>query len=87
LAKWVKSPLALTENALGSEHPKTATSLQGLALVYWKQRRYSEAEQLFQRTLAIFERMLGQNHLDTQIVRQNVISIQVSMNQGQQEEK
>jgi len=35
-----------------------------LALVYWTQGKYSEAEGLYKRALAILEKALGANHPD-----------------------
>ena len=50
---------------LGPEHPKTAASLNNLALLYYNQRKYAKAEPLYQRALAIREKVLGPEHPDT----------------------
>ena len=50
---------------LGPEHPDTLTSVDNLAGLYKAQGRYSEAEPLFRRALAGWERVLGQEHPDT----------------------
>ena len=39
-----------------------ATSLNNLALLYIAQGKYAEAEPLYQRSLAIWERALGPEH-------------------------
>ncbi len=39
-------------------------SLNNLALVYSAQGRYAEAEPIYQRSLAIFEKALGHEHPD-----------------------
>lgn len=57
--------LEIYENAMGSEHPQTATALNNLAELYRIQRRHKEAEQLCQRALAIREKVLGQEHPHT----------------------
>ncbi len=57
--------LAITEQALGPDHPYTAASLNNLALLYRSQGRYPEAEPLYQRALAIREQALGPDHPDT----------------------
>ncbi len=49
-----------------------ASSLNNLALLYRAQGRYSEAEPLFLRTLAIFEVRLGTGHPNTQTVLSNL---------------
>jgi tetratricopeptide (TPR) repeat protein len=54
--------LAIRENALGPDHPDVATSLNNLALPYYRQGKYAQAEPLFQRALAIWEKALGPEH-------------------------
>ncbi len=56
--------LAISEKALGPEHPDVATSLNNLAELYRDQGRYGEAEPLYQRSLAISEKALGPEHPD-----------------------
>jgi tetratricopeptide (TPR) repeat protein len=57
--------LAITEKALGPDHPETAVRLNNLALLYHNQGRYDKAEPLHKRTLSIRERALGGDHPDT----------------------
>ncbi len=47
------------------DHPSTASSLNDLAFFYHKQGKYEQAEPLYQRALAIYERVLGVEHPDT----------------------
>jgi tetratricopeptide (TPR) repeat protein len=54
--------LKLTEQRLGADHPKVATSLNNLAELYRTQGRYPEAEPLYLRSLAIWEKQLGADH-------------------------
>ena len=54
--------LAISEKALGPEHPSVATGLNNLALLYQAQGRYSDAEPLSKRSLAISEKALGPEH-------------------------
>jgi tetratricopeptide (TPR) repeat protein len=60
--------LALTddvlEKALGPDNPGFAKSLNNLAFLYGQQSRYSDAEPLFKRALAIGEKALGPDHPD-----------------------
>ena len=60
-----KRALAISEKALGPDHPSTATSLNNLALLYNSQGLYSQAEPLYKRALAINEKALGPDHPDT----------------------
>ncbi|MGQ3684570.1 MAG: tetratricopeptide repeat protein [Candidatus Loosdrechtia sp.] len=45
-------------------HPDVATSLNNLASLYKAQDKYAQAEPLFKRALAIFEKSLGPDHPD-----------------------
>jgi tetratricopeptide (TPR) repeat protein len=47
---------------LGPEHPVTAASLNKLAVLYYAQGRYAQAEPLHRRSLAIREKALGPEH-------------------------
>ena len=59
-----KRALAISEKALGANHPAVAQTLNNLACVYGDQGKYSEAEGLYKRALAIREQALGANHPD-----------------------
>ena len=54
-----KRALVIAEKALGPVHPRVATSLNNLAILYLAQGRYAEAEPLLTRSLAIREKALG----------------------------
>ena len=56
--------MTIREKALGRDHPEVATALNGLALLYFDQGRYADAEPLYQRALAIREKALGRDHPD-----------------------
>lgn len=49
---------------MGPEHPDVASALNGLAELYRLEKRYSEAEPLYQRALSIREKSLGHDHPD-----------------------
>jgi tetratricopeptide (TPR) repeat protein len=57
-----RQALAISEKALGPDHPDVATSLNNLALLYRDEGRFAEAEPLFQQALAIIEMALGPDH-------------------------
>jgi len=63
----LRRSLAITEKALGSDHPSTSTACHNLAVVMRETERYTEAEPLFRRALAIDEKALGQEHPDVGI--------------------
>ncbi len=48
----------------GPEDPRLAASLNDLALLYYTQGKNAEAEPLYQRALAIWEKVLGPEHPD-----------------------
>ena len=57
-----KRALAISEKALGPDHPDVAVSLNNLADLYDDQGRYADAEPLYKRSLAIWEKALGPDH-------------------------
>jgi hypothetical protein len=50
---------------LGTEHPDTATTIYDLAVLLQAQGELAAAQSLFQRALAIREKVLGPEHPDT----------------------
>ena len=63
--------LAITEAALGPDHPTVGIRLNNLAMVYQAQHRYAAAEELFQRALPILETTLGPTHINVTSLLQN----------------
>ena len=51
--------IALDEKGLGPESPELGTDLNNLGLLYVFSKRYGEAQQIYQRTLAIRIKALG----------------------------
>lgn len=60
---------------LGAEHPDTLISIASLALTYWKQGRWKEAEQLNISVIETSKRVLGVEHPDTLTMIGNLASI------------
>jgi CHAT domain-containing protein/tetratricopeptide (TPR) repeat protein len=58
--------------ALASEHPYVAQSLSDLAEVYRAQGRYADAEPLYRRALAIFEKARGYDQPNVAIALHNL---------------
>jgi tetratricopeptide (TPR) repeat protein len=52
----LKNSLEINEKALGPDHPDLAHDLYSLALEYHRDGQYAEAEPLYKRALAIFEK-------------------------------
>jgi tetratricopeptide (TPR) repeat protein len=52
----------IDEKALGANHHEVATDLNNLAALYYRQKKYTEAEPLIKRSLAIDEKTLDANH-------------------------
>lgn len=61
--------LAIREQQLGAEHPDTATSLHGLALLRQMQGNYFQARGLIERALKIRAKALGCEHPQTRQAR------------------
>ena len=56
-----------------------ATSLNNLAVLYSSQGKYVEAEPLYQRALAIYERVFGAAHPDVARVLGNMAGLYKNM--------
>ena len=76
---FYKKVLAVREKTLGPEHPDTASSLSGLALLYRAMGKYQKAEQLYERALTINEKNLGAEHPDTAITLNNLALLYAAM--------
>ena len=60
--------LAIKEKAFGPDHPSVGEGLNNLALLYWAQGQYGQAEPLLQRCLRIREKALALGALECRIV-------------------
>lgn len=60
----IQVSLEIRRKNLGTKHPKFAHNLYQLGIIYASQRKHKEAEQFYQRALAIQESSLEKNHLD-----------------------
>jgi CHAT domain-containing protein/tetratricopeptide (TPR) repeat protein len=67
---------------VGEDHLRTGISLNDLAVLYYNQGQYTQAEPLFKRVLAIRERALGPDHLDVAISLNN-LALMIYATQGQ----
>ncbi len=54
--------LAAGRATLGEDHPNVAATMGNLATVLEQESRLTEAEDLYKRTLAIYEKIFGSNH-------------------------
>ncbi len=75
----------ICEQSLGPDHPDVASPLNNLANLYFEQGKYSEAEPLYQRALAIWEQSLGPDHSLTRQVQENYRNLLHMMKHGQNE--
>ena len=64
-----------------------ATGLNNLAGLYREQGKYTQAEPLYQRSLAIREKALGQEHLDVATSLENYAVLLRKMNRAAEAEK
>ncbi len=76
--------VAITEQALGPDHPSLGTCLNNLATLYSDQGRYEEAEPLVQRDMAITEQALGPDHPSLAVSLNNLAGLY--RDQGRYEE-
>ncbi len=63
--------LEVSKRLLGDNHPDVAISLNNLAALYRKTRRYRKAKPLFEQALKICEQTLGVSHPTTMTIRAN----------------
>ena len=64
--------LAIREQILGGNHPRTTTSLHNLALLYYNQGKLEQAEPLFLRALTLREQLFGREHPRTLVILNNL---------------
>jgi tetratricopeptide (TPR) repeat protein len=74
-APLLRDVLAISEKALGPEHPKTATSLNNLAYLLQEQGDLAGARPLHERALAIREKARGPEHPDTAMSLNNLANV------------
>ncbi|MBE9098234.1 tetratricopeptide repeat protein, partial [Vacuolonema iberomarrocanum] len=67
--------LAISEMALGENHPNVAMALNNLALLYQAQGNYVVAGPLYERALAISEMALGENHPNVAMALNNLAGL------------
>ncbi len=72
---------------LGPEHPDVATSLNNLASLYHNQGKYAQAEPLYQRALAIWEKALGPEHPQVATFLENFGDLLRKMNRDAEADK
>ena len=56
--------LEMTKRLFSADHPNMASSLNNLAVLYYRQRRYQEAEPLLQQALEMRKRLFSADHPD-----------------------
>ncbi len=69
---------------MGLTHPRLASVLTNLAELYQQQSKYSRAEPLLKRALAISEKALGPQHPNTQQARQNYAALLRAMSRNEE---
>ena len=70
-----RQTLELREKVLGKEHPNTLTSMNNLANVLQRMKKYEEAEQMHRQTLELREKVLGREHPDTLTTMRNLANV------------
>ena len=72
---WWSKMCELQRRHLGLEHPDVANSLDKLAVLYYNQGQYAQAEPLYKQALAIREKARGPEHPDVAISLNNVAGL------------
>jgi O-acetyl-ADP-ribose deacetylase (regulator of RNase III)/tetratricopeptide (TPR) repeat protein len=84
LVRLPRMEQAVTEPALGKEHPSTLVSMKDMALALSGQGKYADAEVMHRETLALREKVLEKEHPDTLVSMNNLA--QALSNQEKYEE-
>ncbi|MCZ6661119.1 MAG: tetratricopeptide repeat protein, partial [bacterium] len=81
-----KRALAINEKTLGTDHPDVALSLNNLALLYFAQGQYAQAEPLYNRALGILEKTVP-NHPNLAALLDNLADLYTNMGRGDEAKK
>ncbi len=73
--KLLEKVLEARKSVLGREHPDTLTSVNNLASVLSRERRYDEARHMHLQVKLLRETVLGKEHLDTLTSMNNLASV------------
>ena len=84
---YFDSKVVLEPTSPFTDHPQVAAPLNGVALVYQSQGKYAEAEPLFKRALAIYEKALGPEHPDVATTCQNMAELYRQIGKEDEAEK
>src|SRR5437868_2579102 len=57
---------------LGEDNPRLVLTLESLAEVFWRQRKFHQAAPICRRVLRIYETLLGADHLDVAVIANNL---------------
>jgi len=71
--------LAILEKSLGKEHPYIAKSFSNLAKLYQAQKKYKEAEPLYQHALFILKKNFPNGHPDIDLYQADYDSLKRKM--------
>ena len=77
---------ALGEQTYDPKSEEVTWSLNNLAWLYHNQGRYAEAELLYTRALAIWEKVLGPEDGDTQTAKRNYLACLEAQNKSQEDD-
>ncbi|WON72907.1 TonB family protein [Nitrosospira sp. Is2] len=83
---FAKHALQKVEARRGESHLDVAAMLDNLALVYEWQGKFTDAQQLSERSLALRTKLLGEENLDVALKLNDVASLQITHGQYQQAE-
>ncbi len=72
---------------MGAEHRDVANSLNNLAELYRAQGNYAQAEPLYQRALAIWQKALGPEHPQVAMVLENYTVLLYRLHRDAEAEK
>ncbi|KAM3504856.1 hypothetical protein MY11210_008194 [Beauveria gryllotalpidicola] len=77
----------IREELLGPDHPDTLVSMGNLALIYYNQGRWEEAEELCMQLTETSKTKLGADHTNTLIIMSNLASIYTDQGRWEEAER
>ncbi|MDR2897248.1 MAG: tetratricopeptide repeat-containing protein, partial [Spirochaetaceae bacterium] len=77
--QWYEKARLIREKILGKDHPKTASSYNGIATVYSRMGEYEQALQWYEKALVIQEKVLEKKHPDTAFTYNDIALVYSNM--------
>ena len=82
LDKYIRRDLAVSEKALGEDHPSTAITYSNIAGIMSDLGDHDAALEYYKKALSVFKEKLGREHPHTKAVMNSVKKLEENMSCG-----